>query len=53
MEINPKNDEIHENIFEIKSNFCQGFSYDKGYFYFMDEFKVVNKLCRIKDQRQL
>jgi len=38
-EINPKSDIFHENIFEIKSDFCLGFSYDKGYFYFMDDFK--------------
>ena len=37
MEINPKNDEIHENIFEIKSDECNGFSYHNGYFYFMDD----------------
>jgi len=29
-EINPKNDATPENIFEIKSNFCLGFSYHKG-----------------------
>jgi hypothetical protein len=42
MEINPKNDENPEIIFEIKSNFCNGFCYDNGFFYFMDDFKVVN-----------
>jgi hypothetical protein len=42
MEINPKSDEIHENIFEIKSDFCLGFCYNNGYFYLMDTHKVVN-----------
>lgn len=44
MEVNPKNDEIHDIIFEIKSDLCLGFSYANGYFYFMDDFKVINQL---------
>ena len=40
-EINPRNDEIHETIFEIKSDFCFGFSYYDGYFYFMDDHKII------------
>jgi len=43
-EINPKSDDVHENIFEIKSNFCLGFSYENGNFYFMDEYKVIYML---------
>jgi len=52
-EINPKNDATPENIFEIKSNFCLGFSYHKGYFYFMDDNKEITRLERINDQRKL
>jgi uncharacterized protein YrrD len=52
-EINPKSDKIHENIFEIKSDFCLGFSFNNNKFYFMDDFKTVNKLERILDQRKL
>ena len=49
-EINPKSDKIHENIFEIKSDYCLGFSFNNNKFYFMDDFKTVNKLERILDQ---
>jgi len=52
-EINPKSDKIHDNICEIKSDACLGFSYDNGCFYFMDDFKTVIKLERINDQRKL
>ena len=49
MEINPKSDDIHENVFEFKSDFCLGFSYNEGYFYVMDDFKLITQLQRIND----
>ena len=52
-EINPKNDIIPENIFEIKSDVCLGFSYHKENFYFMNDLKEITKLNRINDQRKL
>jgi len=51
--INPKYDEKSEHltIFEIKTEYCLGFraGRDGKTFYFMDDFKNVIKLERMKD----
>jgi hypothetical protein len=56
-EIRPQNDEKqnHLNIYEIKSEYCLGFgvSDDSKTFYFMDDFKVINQLQRMKGSRNL
>ena len=57
-EINPKQDTIHIPIYEIKSDRCLGFSVGHNVetqdcFYFMDDNKVVNKLERLKERRNL
>ena len=57
-EINPKQDTIHIPIYEIKSEGCLGFSIGHNVesqesFYFMDDHKVVNKLERMKERRNL
>ena len=57
-EINPKADASHIPIYEIKSEECLGFSMGHNVdtlesFYFMDDNKVVNKLERMKERRNL
>ena len=48
-EIDPNNDSVHTNVFAIKSKKCFGFVHEdskRGFFYFIDEFRSVNKLKR-------
>jgi hypothetical protein len=55
MEINPIMDHAsnHLKIFEIKSDFCQGFALYNQTFLFMDNNKMVTKLQRMKESRML
>ena len=50
-EINPKNDILHMPVYEVKCQRCLGFNYSDHRFYFMDEYKILNKLKRMKEQR--
>lgn len=48
-EINPTSDDIHLQIYEVKCSRCSGFAAVGDSFYFMDEYKILNKLQRMKE----
>lgn len=54
-QINPRNDSEHFTVYEIKTEFCLGFtvSPDNKYFYFIDDHKIINKLERQKESMDL
>ena len=54
-QINPRNDLEHFVVYEIKTEFCLGFSVspDNKYFYFIADHKIINKLERQKESTDL
>ena len=52
-EVNPKDDENTRVVFEIKSEYCLGFTISGDAFYLIDDNKVVNKLVENKETKLL
>ena len=54
-EIDPFNDHVHEHrmIYEIKSEYCYGFYCEEKYFYFIGDNKILVRLKRQQESRQL
>lgn len=54
-QIVPFNDMNHIQIYDIKSQCCFGFNIgpNNNIFYFIDEYKIVNKLIRTKETKKL
>lgn len=46
------NDNVHVNVFEIKSRTCKGFTNKGSIFYFIDEYNTIIKLQRNKSSGQ-
>ena len=53
MEINPKHDQNHRSVFEMKSEKPLGLNIYKGKFYLIDQKKKVYEMERMKQHRNL